>query len=161
MLLTPISNADAVPTETRIYYAKGKLKRMLKVLIGFMIITPIIAFFTYRYFGGAYFLGTFLMVFLVIAYVNTKKRYKNDRPQIIISDEGIGTEKVPFLSWTSISGEDVDFFYEKNNNGEFFIYKYPVGTEKVSIRSLETSRKELKELLKIYRERYNKKHGNS
>jgi hypothetical protein len=126
-----------------------------------MIATPLITFLMSYVSLVAYFFGAFIMLFMIMIYADTKKRYNNNRPQIIISDDGIETEKVPFFSWKSISGEDVDYFYEKNNNGEFFIYDYPAGRQKVSISNLDTSGKELKELLKIYRGRYNKKYTGS
>jgi hypothetical protein len=149
------------PKEIRIYFAKQNLKRALHIIQVFFIADVVVVILLGQKIWWAYFYGTFLLCFLIIIYIGTKKKYNNNRPQIIISEDGIETEKTPFFSWKNISGEDVDYFYGRNNSGEFFIYDYPAGTERVLIRNLETNRKDLKELLSVYRQEYVKKHGSS
>ena len=164
--ITMLSNAipgtqSDFPSEKRIYFSKQKLKRTLRIFQGILIADIVLAVILGHSFWWAYFPGTFILCLFILAYVDLNKKYNNELPQITISDDGIETEKAPFCSWKSISGEDVDYFYGRNDSGEFFIYNNPAEQQKVLIRYLDTERKDLKELLKTYRERNNKKQSAS
>ena len=150
-----------LPFETRIYYSKRKLKKLINILLGFMVVDGVLVFLVRSFFGGAYFLGSFMMIFLVIVYTDVKKKYKNDKPQIIINEDGIESDKVSFWGWENITNETVDFLYGRNASGEHLVYDYPAGQQKLSLGYIETNRAELKNLLKIYRQRNEKKRAHT
>lgn len=168
-----------VPAETRIYFSGWK------VLGEFLLYAVCLA-------GGAYLLlktdsyiigGILVVLGLVLIYTSYKKIGNRD-PQIIVNNEGMQADTLPFYSWDLIIGEDVITSRTGKNSTNYLVYRYVkdgkgpveivdesdidddeldyddhemIGSLRLDIDSLKISKHQLDQLLRVYRGRYQQK----
>lgn len=86
------------------------------------------------------------------------KNGSNNTPQIIINDKGIETYRTPFQPWPAIKNEDIITEGSGKSKTFYFVYQYPDGDEKLPIAEYDIGRRELENLLHVYRIRGSKSH---
>ena len=143
----------AIPNETIIYYAKGK------ILMQMIIWVACIGVGIYLIPTNSYLIG--IGISLAGAFFGFKeyKKINNREPQIILNEKGIQTISTEFHNWTEINNDKVirEGFGKETNF--YLVYNHTDGEEKIKIDDYDIDQKKLNELLNIYRER-NKKRNN-
>ena len=99
----------------------------------------------------AWFFGMFISIACFLTTLNMYQFYRNKQPQIIVSDKGIQTSKIPFYPWRDIKGEDVVEISEGKTTGYYLIYDCPRGHMKHALSFLDTNYGDLSGILKMYR----------
>ena len=140
-----------IPDETRIYFSKSALffdalLTLACVAAGLYMIIKL----------DSLFIGVFFILLGIYVGIKDLRKMFIVAPQIIISNEGLGTTSAKFYKWEEIEKEDVLFNDTRRNRYYYLTYYCPGGTQKIPIREYKISHKELENLLRIYRGRNNK-----
>lgn len=77
----------------------------------------------------------------------------NTEPQIILNEKGIATAKHGFTAWKDIIEADVILERSGRNQNAYLQYSTQFESIKTAIDDLETDRRQLHHLLKVYRGR--------
>ena len=144
-----------VPSETVIYYSKGKnFLEMITMLcflgVGIYLLLK----------SDSYILGSILSIVGVYFSFKEYKEATNKQPQIIINDKGIQTISTDFYNWTDIENEEVISEGSGKNTHYYLTYNHPNGAEHLQIDDHETDQRSLNKLLILYRGRSKKKTTN-
>ena len=141
-------NNLTVPSETTIYYSKGKN------LVEMIIMLLCVAFGIYLIIEGEnYLFGWALILFGSYFAFKEFKEATNKTPQIILSDKGIQTIHTRFYNWQDINNEDVDIQQSGKNTNCYLTYGHKDGVENLLIDDYDTDYEKLRKLLRIYRGR--------
>lgn len=143
---------SSVPDETVVYYSKTK--NFLQM--GIMLIAM---------FGGIYLLavsanylaGGLLTAFGAFFSIKEYLQATNTTPQIILNSRGIETVSTPFYEWKDITDDEAVARRTGKSTNHYLNYNYPNGSEQLKIDDYEISQRELDNLLRVYRGRYNNK----
>ncbi|WP_299603196.1 hypothetical protein [uncultured Aquimarina sp.] len=152
MLGSSFEENKKAPEKTVIYFSRS---RSLFIIIFCVLL---ICFGIYVFFKINYFLAIALFIGAAIGIHRNLKLYKDQRPQLIISDKGITDNKGKFRSWSAIKNEEIvpkARFYN-DSSGDYLIYDYHNRNEKISIDELDIGIGKLNYLLRIYRKRSQK-----
>lgn len=149
----------AVPSETIIYYSKGKAYTLAALMV------PLIAgglwmfvFATDR--GQDAFVICSGLVLTGLGFYGAYSGFKkatNQLPQIRLNEQGIETARAGFQSWADIGAEQVSRERSGKTTRHYLCYSFRGGREKCRIDDLDISSRELTSLLNLYRERYEQK----
>jgi hypothetical protein len=143
----------SIPEETSIFYSRTQAYGGLVLFI--LIISGGIYLFLD---GKSRIVGLFCIAIGCYALLTTVRKLFNKNPQIVISNTGIQTSKVPFVEWSKITGEDAVREGFGKNARDYFVYTHPGGVTKIEIGEFDTRRAKLLKLLIHYRGR-NRKHS--
>lgn len=92
-----------------------------------------------------------IIIGLYIAYIHFRNTiYFNNKPQILINENGMKTINTEFYKWNEIENENV---ITKDNKKYFLVYNHPKGIEKLEITNLNTNQVKLEKLIQIYKGR--------
>ncbi|WP_299895255.1 hypothetical protein [uncultured Aquimarina sp.] len=152
MLGSLIEENKKAPEKTVIYFSRS---RSLFIIIFCVLL---ICFGIYVFFKINYFLALALFIGAAIGIHRNLKLYKDQRPQLIISDKGITNNKGKFRSWSGIKNEEIvpKANYHHDRSGNYLTYYYHNRIEKMSIDELDIGIGKLNYLLRIYRKRSQK-----
>jgi|JI10StandDraft_1071094.scaffolds.fasta_scaffold559545_1 hypothetical protein len=144
-----------VPSETVIYYSKGKNFLEMITMLCFLGVGIYLLLKTDSYFTGS-------LISIIGAYFGFKeyKEATNTEPQIIINNNGIKTISTDFHNWNEIENEDVISEGSGKHINYYLIYDYSDGSEHLNIDDYDTDQKSLNKLLILYRGRSRKKTTN-
>jgi hypothetical protein len=95
-------------------------------------------------------------IFLIISLFYLSKFYNNNKPRIVINNNGMSTFKTPFYEWNEIKNEEVVIVRYGTNFYYYLIYNHPKGKEQLNIGNFNVNNRKLNKLLMIYRGRNNK-----
>ncbi|MFP9112829.1 hypothetical protein ACLI1A_02735 [Flavobacterium sp. RHBU_3] len=101
--------------------------------------------------------GFFLYIMIAIAVFTLFKGLKliiDQKPKIIISAEGIDSEKAGFVSWECITDERMTENDNSDSSSFFLEFKNRGVDEKIEISYMSLKPKRLAEILPIYRQNY-------
>lgn len=149
--LEDVFNEDlSIPFETKIFYKKSKMFfyfLLFLIVFGILIILSIIENLTLILFLS--------FIFLILSFYHLSK-FLNQKPRIILNNNGISTIKTSFYNWNEIENEEV--ITERHSSVVYYylIYNHPDGNEKLNIGNLNTNNIKLNKLLIFYRGRYKK-----
>jgi hypothetical protein len=139
----------SIPSETVIYFSQNKL---MQDIIALILVTIGGIFFLLKtehiYYGLLGLLGP-----IIYFFVDTNRKLKVKTPQITINDKSLKTSTIPFHEWDLITGEDIISEGSGKNLRYYFVFVYPTGLAKIEIISLDITRRNLENLLRIYRGR--------
>ena len=145
----------SVPEETVVHYSKEKnFFQMVMMLIltagGIWLLLNQVA----------YVAGGVLTAFGGFFSFREYRQATNTTPQIILNSKGIETVSAPFLDWKDITDDEAVARRTGKTTNHYLNYNYPNGSEQLKIDDYEISQRELDNLLRVYRGRYNEKsHG--
>jgi len=144
-----------VPSETVIYYSKGKNFLEMTIMIGFLGIGIYLLLKT-----DSYVLGSIISIVGAYFGFEEYKEATNTEPQIIINNNGIKTITTDFHNWNEIENEEVMSEGSGKHIHYYLIYDHSDGTEHLKIDDYDTDQKSLNNLLILYRGRSRKKTTN-
>ncbi len=148
---TDIFNDDyTLPTQTFIFTSKRRnFILLLCIVISFLI--GIFNLFNIESFKVG---GASLLLFCFFCFLNFKKTKKKE-PQIILDENGIQTLTSKLYKWSEIKDEVIvnEGTYRLPKN--YLTYRHPDGIEKLQIDDLAIEKKNLENLIRIYRGRSN------
>ena len=141
------------PKETIVYYSKAN--RLLHQIFSILLI----GFGIYVFFYHNYYIGIGIIVLNIYGNSNYHKSPKNRTPQLIISDDGIASKGNLIRKWSEIKNEDIIVkpSYSGGFSEYYLSYDHKNGNEKIFINELDISTQKLNYLIKIYRNRSEKK----
>ncbi|MDY8137271.1 hypothetical protein [Aquimarina sp. 2201CG5-10] len=141
------------PKETIIYYSKRY--KVFNLIVSILLL----GFGIYVFFYHNYYLGTGIVILSIYGIRNYHKSPKNDVPQLILSEEGIIFNGKRIRKWSEIKNEDIIVKPSySGGQGEYYLsYDHKNGNEEIFINELNISTQKLNYLLKIYRNRSEKK----
>lgn len=143
-----------IPFETRVYFSKQKLKKSIRLCLIFSVLVPLITIIVGLKFIPFYFFGVFSLVFIGAIYVDLRKKSKNEKPQILLNEDGLETVQTSFFAWKDIFEEDVETISRNRTTGDYLTYRYTKGSKvEFPLYLLDTSKEDLKKLLRTYRKR--------
>jgi len=150
-----------VPDETVIYFSKAK--SWLAVAVSLVCLSfALFLFFSLKDKFDGY--GIFIVVFIlliffvsIVVFFDGFRKLNNVEPQITINNRGIKTIATDFYKWEEIEYAKIKSVSSGTGKSRtikhYLTYKHPKGKEEINIYALDISRKELTELLILYRER--------
>lgn len=143
-----------VPTETRIYFSKNNS-------IGLILISPLFlaaACFFYVEKQSWYYICLMPLV-SVYLFITGYKQWKNRKPQIILSNEGIETVKTRFYTWGEVVNAEaqVEHNYLAHSATTYFKFHTPEGEKQIEINEFDINARNLDRLVILYKGRYDKK----
>lgn len=104
-----------------------------------------------------YVLGTTLILIALKSLYDEFKKTSYKKPIIIIDSKGIMTKNVDFKNWSSITNEEVIQEGYGKSTKSFLFYNYDeYQYEKIEINSLDVTHKQLENIIRTYRIRFNK-----
>lgn len=147
--ITLASKTEITYTKTHKYF---ELFGSITLIIGG------IYFVTYQTKPG-YVLGAFLILLGILSAKDNLKLFLNNKTQLIIDNKGITTENSGFVKWSNIEDEEIIYETDFRNNIKHYLIFYYNGYqnyEKIDIEGLNTSKKELENVIRTYRIRSKK-----
>ncbi|MGY3213218.1 hypothetical protein [Mucilaginibacter sp. HD30] len=138
---------DVVPLKTIVHYSQDK--SVNRCIIGCLIICASIYFLLSENVASS-------LIFLIIGgYVSVTGylKIRNNKPQIIIDNNGIQTAKAPFYEWHFITNDVVERKREGKSVVTYFNYECPHGQVAIIIDSFDIEMDQLENLLYVYRSR--------
>lgn len=143
---------SSVPDETVVYYSKSKnFLQMVIMLIAMGAGIYLLAVST------NYLAGGLLTAFGAFFSFKEYRQATNTTPQIILNSKGIETVSAPFYEWKDITDDEAVARRTGKTTNHYLNYNYPNGGEQLKIDDYEISQRELDNLLRVYRGRYNEK----
>ena len=137
-----------IPEETVIYYSKlGNFIEMGVMLLAVAAGIYLVVVTDRVWLGGG------MTVLCAWFAFKEYRQATNKKPQIIISHKGIQTASTPFYPWKEISNEEAITTYTGSNSSRYLTYNHPGGSERFSLKDLNTTAAELNQLLILYRNR--------
>ncbi len=143
----------SVPPATTIFYSKATA--LFELVLGLACS----AFGLYTlHTTSSFVLGFIFTVAGAYFAFRKSKQAINRNPQVIIDSKGIKTINTEFIGWEEIKKEEVIHEGYGKNTKHFLKYVFRGGREKIRIDDFDITPKELENLLKTYRIRYEKHH---
>jgi hypothetical protein len=138
----------AISSETKIYLAKAGRVFMLAVMLVCFAAGIVLVSVAHSYIGGS-------ILCIISAYIafDSYKIISDNKPQIIINDEGIETASSGFHSWKEIRNEQVGSEMSRNKTDYYLAYNFNGGDEKIYLYGIRTNHWRLAKLLRVYRGR--------
>ncbi len=141
-----IDDSD-IPNQTYINHPKTNIIAVLVIL--FFLIIGIWMLIESEIFGV-----WLISIGLYITYIHFKDTvYFNNKPQILINNEGIKTINTKFFNWNQVQNEVVVADGNGNNERSYLKYEHPEGNERFEITKLDTNQIKLEKLINIYKGR--------
>jgi hypothetical protein len=144
----------SLPPKIEIFYSK------VDHFLGLGVSILIIGLGIYFFIKGEtknYILGTIMMAIGLYSSVKASRKALNNKPQIIIDNEGITTTNVDFKNWSTIESEEVVLEgYGKSAKSYLTFFYGKDEFEKIEIDSLNVTYRELENIIRTYRIRNNK-----
>lgn len=144
----------SLPPKIEIYYSKVKSYFESGVSI---LIIGVGVYFLIKGDVKGLILGGIMLVIGLYSMVKEFRKLFNNIPQIIISNKGMQTKNVEFKGWSSINEEEVINEGYGKSSKSYLIYFYDKNEfEKIEIDTLNVTYRELENMIRTYRIRYNK-----
>ncbi len=145
----------SLPPKMEIYYSKSYAYFQLSISI--LIIGVGVYFLLKDEEGKSYIIGLIMSVIGVYSSFKESRKVFNSKPQIIIDNKGIKTKNIDFRDWSLIESEEVIQEGYGKSAKSYLVYFYDEGEyEKMEIDSLNVKYRELENIIRTYRIRYNK-----
>ncbi|GGD27047.1 hypothetical protein [Flavobacterium orientale] len=144
----------SLPPKMEIHYSKAYI--YFELVISVLIIGFGIYLFT-KGENKQYILGAIMAVIGIYSTIKQSRKAINKKPQIIIDSTGIQTKNVEFRDWSNIEVEEVvQEGYGKSAKSYLTYFYDEEEFEKIEIDSLNITHRELENIVRTYRIRYNK-----